>query len=187
MKNIFDLWIDRAKARKKTVLSIPGILKYKTLLYIGANPSRLELLDLFYNAGYKIDILEIYPPNVEGLRKLNEKEKLFRDIYQGDVREIDGIIVGKKYDVVCFWHGPEHLEKRDIKSTLIQLENKAKNIIFTGCPYGYYPQDDVYGNPAEIHRCSLDVKFFERLGYKTKTIRKKNKRGSNITAWKIKK
>lgn len=183
--NIFDEWKARARARKKTVLQIPNILEYKTLLYVGANPARLELLDLFFKAGYIIDILEIYPPNVEGLRKLNEKQKIFENIYMGDVREIDEIIIGKKYDVVCFWHGPEHIEKKEIKPTLIQLENKTKHIIFLGCPYGYYPQDDVYGNKAEIHRCSLDPELFQSMGYKTKTIRKKNKRGSNILSWKI--
>ncbi len=184
--NIFDSWKRRAKARKRAVLKIPKILDYKTLLYIGANPHRIELLDLFYKAGYKIDVLEIFPANVKGLKELNKKEKIFNKIYEGDVKEIEEIITDKTYDVVCWWHGPEHVEKHHIKSTLLQLEGLTDHIIFTGCPWGKYPQGAEYGNTHEEHKSCLYLLFFRKLGYKTRTTKIKiNKRGSNILAWKV--
>jgi hypothetical protein len=184
--NIFDGWKGRSMKRKKQLLSIPKILDYKTLLYIGANPQRLELLDIFYNAGYKIDVLEIFPANVEGLKEINRKEKIFNKIILGDVREIDETMTDRKYDIVCWWHGPEHVKKHYFAPTLRQLENLTIHITVLGCPWGKYPQGALYGNEYEKHESSLYPKDFRELGYNVKMIKKPNKRGSNILAWKIK-
>ena len=44
--------------REQLLRSIPDVGDYRSLLYIGANVERMEMLDLFIEKGYRIDILE---------------------------------------------------------------------------------------------------------------------------------
>jgi hypothetical protein len=184
------------KPRKKTankakphVKAIPGIFDYKTMLYVGANMWQLSLVDIFIDHGYKIDVLEIFPKNCKELEKANKWDKTFNKIIQGDVREIDEIILDKKYDVVCWWHGPEHVEEWEVKPTLLQLENRTRHLALIGCPYGEYPQGEVGGNKNEIHRSILYDDFFIDLGYETRVFKTKyrarrKRKDEHIIAWK---
>jgi len=180
---VFDQYKGKAIARKGQVAQIPNVYNYQTLLYVGASPSRFELIDEFYYASYKIDVLEIWKPNVESLRILNRRWKLFNKIMLGDVRRIEEILQ-HRYDVVIFWHGPEHLGRLDFAPTIRKLEDFAKHLLICGCPWGDYPQGPVKGNPHEAHASSLDPWQFKALGFNTSTIRRSPGRGSNLLAWK---
>ena len=52
-----------------------------------------------------------------GTRFIKYLKKFYENVIQGDVREIDKII-SKFYDVIVWWHGPEHIEKEKLESTL---------------------------------------------------------------------
>lgn len=173
----------RAAKRKRQVKAIPGIRDGKTLLYVGASPDRFELVDLFRGWGYKIDVLEIWPKNVEKLKKLNAQVSVFRDIILGDIRNC-GSSFNNTYDVSVWWHGPEHVEKHEFPQALKHLEERTKRLVILGCPWGDYSQGPVKGNVYEIHKSVFYPKDFEELGYTTKTLKKNGKRGSNILAWK---
>jgi len=172
----------RARKRKLQVAKIPNVYAYETLLYIGASPSRFELIDEFFYAKYKIDVLEIFEPNVKALEIMNRRWKIFNKIMLGDVRKVEEILQ-HRYDVIVFWHGPEHLDLLDFVPTMKKLEDFAKRLLICGCPWGDYPQGPVKGNVHEKHVSSLYQMDFQRIGFKTSTLRQPG-RGSNLLAWK---
>jgi len=180
---IFQPYKNRAKKRKLQIAAIPKVYDYDTLLYIGASPNRFELIDKFFYAGYEIDVLEIFEPNVKALEVMNRRWKIFKNIMLGDVREVEQILK-HQYDVIVFWHGPEHLGLLDFKPTLRKLEDFALRLLICGCPWGDYPQGPVKGNEHEKHLSSLFPEDFQKLGYKTSTLRNRPGRGSNLLAWK---
>jgi len=180
---VFEPYKDRAKKRKLQVAKIPNIYAYDTLLYIGASPDRFELIDEFYYANYEIDVLEIFEPNVQALEVMNRRWKIFNKIMLGDVRRIEEILQ-HQYDVIVFWHGPEHLGLLDFVPTMRKLEDFALRLLICGCPWGDYPQGAVKGNRNEKHLSSLFPADFEALGFNTSTIKRSPGRGSNLLAWK---
>lgn len=177
----------RAKARKQQVSAIPGVFKFKTLLYIGAKPDRIEMVDLFLAHRFTIDILEVWRPNIEALRKANEQQRIFRTIFEGDVRRLMSysFFPIDIYDVTMFWHGLEHLKKEEIHATVKGIERITKFLVIFGCPIGKYEQDEVEGNVHEKHLSFLEPKDFHRMGYRTSTVRPNKPRGSNLCAWKF--
>lgn len=179
---IFEPYVSRAKKRKLQVAKIPKVYTYDTLLYIGASPSRFELIDEFYYANYAIDVLEIFEPNVQALEVINRRWKIFNKIMLGDVRKVEEILQ-HRYDIIVFWHGPEHLGLLDFVPTMKKLEDFAKKLLICGCPWGDYPQGSIKGNVHERHITSLFPKDFEKIGFKTSTLRNPG-RGSNLLAWK---
>lgn len=160
---------------------IPDALEHETLLYVGANMKRMELLGLFVKAKFRIDIIEIWPVNIKELSAWNEKHKFIRAIRQGDIRNME---IPETYDVVMWWHGPEHIEADRIKDVLERLEKIAVKILVLGCPFGVYKQGAEYGNPYETHHIHFTPEFFEERGFSVETIGTKNIPGSNIMAWK---
>lgn len=185
MGRILTEGMRKGHGRKKQIkIFIPELKESRSCLYIGASPDRFEIVDLLLRWGYhEIDVLEIWAKNVNELREMNKEYRIFRDIILGDVRKIE-LYIEDIYDVVMWWHGPEHIPKEDLNDTIRDLEMFAKKYVVIGCPWGEYPQGSVKGNKHEIHLASLDKKDFDDLGYKVKTLRKKGKRGSNILAWK---
>lgn len=182
---IFDPIKGKSLARKRLIINnIPEVLNAKTMLYIGANPNRMELIDLFYGMGIIIDVVEAWEENFNGLCKLNEKWMIFRRIYRADIREEIYCSYFDKYDVVCWHHGPEHIPKEQVPRTLEILEGFALQYVILGMPWGLFPQGPKEGNIHEVHHWAAGKKFFENLGYETQSIKKKNKRGSHILAWK---
>lgn len=185
LPRILKPWALRSVARKRQVKKIPGVFDHKTMLYIGANPRRIEMVDMFYTAGYEIDVLEAWEPNFLELSKWNMKYQIFKYLYLEDVRLIDEHIHHRlNWDVIMFWHGPEHLPKMDVAPTLEMLERHANHLVILGCPRGKYVQPEVDGNPFERHESYLYEKDFNDLGYLTQTLRPHKTRGSNIVAWK---
>lgn len=183
---IFDPWKDKSVARKRQVKKIPGVFDYKRMLYIGANPQRIELVDLFYGAGYEIDVLEVDEKNVINLEKLNRKWHIFSRIYMGEITKVAETFCdeyNEKYDICLWWHGPEHVQKNKLNETIKKIESWTRYLVILGCPWGEYPQEKK-GKPYEKHESALYPQDFHRLGYKTETLRKPDKRGSNILAWK---
>ena len=152
---------------------IPDLYNYKTVLYVGARSDRFDYGEDFKKAGCDITILEIHPSNVKHLEKLGYL------VHQGDVRRWNALI---KYDIVFWWHGPEHIEESELKETLSRLEQYARVAVVLGCPWGEFNQGAIHGNENEKHVSSLDFIMFEELGYDVECLGRKDVRGSNITA-----
>lgn len=160
----------------------PKLFKYKSVLYVGARIDRSDFLSNFKNNGSKITILEIHKPNVNYFKTL----PWVSEVIEGDVTEFKS---NHKYDVVFWWHGPEHIEKSKLADTLKNLESITKKIIVLGCPWGEVPQNRniEQENPYEKHVSYFDIGEFEKFGYKTDYSGIKDNSGSNIISVKFKK
>lgn len=166
------------KRKNQLGKKIPEIWNYKTVLYVGARKFRRDFTNDFRKHNYQIDILEIFDKNFESLKKL----KWVNNLIKGDVKNIDKLI-NKKYDIVFWWHGPEHIYKKELKNTLNKLKKLTNHLVVCGCPYGRYEQGACYGNKWEKHLSYLDIKDFEKNGFETSTLGKKDALGNNLLAW----
>jgi hypothetical protein len=159
--------------------------KYKSVLYVGANQKRQHFLKNFEQSNYKrIVILEAFSENYKFFKNLLESKR--PDLYQvlwGKVQEIEKFSL-KPFDVIFFWHGPEHLPTEQIEPTLKKLESISNHLVVLGMPFGKYIQGAEYGNPFEEHLSYIYPPFLQKLGYQTETLGKQDVNGSNITAWK---
>jgi hypothetical protein len=84
------------------------------------------------------------------------------------------------YDLVIWWHGPEHVALATLPAVLRVLEACGKLVIL-GCPWGNYPQGAVSGNAFEVHRSALEPEYFAERGYECDVVGKRGL-GSNIAA-----
>lgn len=158
---------------------------YQSVLYVGANQKRQHFLNFFEESNYKrIVILEAFEENYKFLKKKFETKK--PSLYQvilGKVEEIEKFSLDP-FDVIFFWHGPEHLAQHQIEPTLKKLESISNYLVVLGMPFGKYEQGSEYGNPFETHLSSIYPPFLQQLGYHTETLGKQDQQGSNIAAWK---
>lgn len=171
---------------------LPEVRNYKTMLYVGAKvkktfPSGMQLTPGFVALGYTMDVLEIWGPNVKDILRFNKRKKYFRTVIKGDVRKIDKYINGADYDVVAWWHGPEHIPLEDIPATLKKLEALAKHLVVVAMPYGGHTQGPSRDNPFERHECTLTPEYFEQTigdGWQADAIGTKGEPPNNLMAWK---
>lgn len=171
-----------AKARELQLLrAIPDITAYKTMLYIGANTTRMEMVDLFFDAGCRIDVLEIWPRNYEGLRLWNKTTNKFNHILCGDVRDWNR---ENSHDIVMWWHGPEHIPREQLPDTLERLERAARVMVVLACPSGQSFQGEAYGNPWETHVNNVYGHDLRDFGYRINILGKTDHGGSNLIGWK---
>jgi len=165
-----------ARARQ-AFAAVPDLLDYKTLLYIGASKARVEMLSYFIKKNYEITIMEAWTENV-----LYYRQNSRFNIIQADVRNVNKIPLGN-FDVIMWWHGPEHVEKELLPDIFNELFKHTKKVLILACPWGLYIQQAVRGNPYEVHRSHLYPEFFKELGFKTSTLGRRDRRGLNLIAW----
>jgi len=153
--------------------------KYKTVLYVGAKSSHFRFGQEFRNAKYEISILEPFKPNVDYLKTV----PWLTEVFEGDIRDLSVFIEKKqKFDIVFWWHGPEHISEQELMSVLPNLEKICNHKVVLGCPWGEYPQDAIGGNPYEVHVSALSYDVFEEFGYNVECLGTKNVPGSHITS-----
>lgn len=157
------------------LLLVPELFtgKYKTVLNIGARESRFDFGNLFEAAGYTISIMEAHKPNADFLKSLNKYEVIEADITTYDFQN-------RKFDVVFWWHGPEHIDKELLPAVLKKIESCANEVVILGCPWGIYEQGIIEDNPFEVHKSHLLPEDF--AGYKYLTMGNQDQHGSNIAA-----
>lgn len=147
---------------------------YDSCLYIGAREDRHDYMPMFGHM--KLTVVEAYKDNCNWLLTVPYVAR----VIHADIRGLD---FGKdKFDVVFWWHGPEHIEQEELPKIINNLESVANKLIIMGCPWGNVRQKKIYGNPYEEHLSFLDEGFFEERGYEVECLGKKNKSGNNITA-----
>ncbi len=161
---------------KQIIRYIPEIKYSHTVLYIGARVASFQFKEYMQKLNLKFTILEIFHPNVIFLRN-----KGF-EVIEADITNYKP---EKQYDIVLWWHGPEHIEKSEIFEVLKNLEKISVKAVILGCLWGLYPQNAIYNNIHEIHKCTLYEEDFKSLGYNTITLGKKDGSYSNLMAWKI--
>ena len=167
----------RNEREKQLDNCIPDLYKYKSVLYVGANTHRCHILPTFRNRGYKIDIVEPFEKNCKyykGVIGINE-------VHHSTIKDFKP---KGTYDVVFWWHGPEHIDKNELEAAMKHMEWMANKLVVLGVPWGINKQEAIDDNNFEIHRASMFEKDFTQYGYKTNTIGKINTCNGNLIAWK---
>ena len=150
----------------------------KRLLYVGGHlryGRNLQMTDYFLKCGYKIDVIEVFPDNVRQLREV----KWISALYEADIRLFHPLV---HYDVVVFWHGPEHLKRAEVKELFSRMKTYSDAVIFA-TPNGVYEQGREYGNPHEAHLSIWLEGDFIIMNMLTSSIGDANKRNGNIIAY----
>ena len=129
---------------------IPDLFKYKSVLYVGASRKRSVMLPEFTQAKYEVSILEAFIDNVEHF----QNNQSLHEVIHGDIRTF---VPKRKYDVIFWWHGPEHIEEYLLYQTLERLGKYCNHVLIAGCPWGIYKQHAEYGNAYEEHRVYYDL------------------------------
>jgi len=150
---------DRTASLKRLA---PDLFKYKTVLNVGARTSRFDYGQEFREAGYDITVLEPFGPNVQYLHTL----PWVHEVVQGDVRDLRVFKEKEqKFDVVFWWHGPEHVVEEDLRGVLLEIDKICNHLVVLGCPWGHYPQGHIHNNPWEEHIGHYAHYVFEEFGY----------------------
>lgn len=176
--------------REQILRCISDVFEYKTMLYIGAKvkktfPVGMQMIPDFKEAGYEIDVLEAWRLNVRDLIKMNKKEKIYRTILLGDVRNSRHILADRYYDVIIWWHGPEHVNSEEIMPTIKKLESHARKMIIIACPFGRHKQGIAFGNPYEKHLSTIYPEDFKKhKDWHVDVIGERDVKMSNLLAWK---
>ena len=116
-------------------------------------------------------------------KKFETKQPNVHQVIWGKVEEIEKFTL-EPFDVIFFWHGPEHLPQQQIEPTLKMLESISNHLVILGMPFGKYVQGPEYGNPFEVHLSYIYPSLLHKYDYLTKTLGNQDEKGSNITAWK---
>ena len=157
---------------------------HRSLLYVGAWEGSIERGNLPYliDVGFtEVTILEIWEQNCKDIQLILPETK----VIQGDIREFS-MKSPAKYDVVVWWHGPEHVKQVELPALFDQMFEITGSTLILGCPYGNYPKGVALGNPFEEHISALEPEFFNNLGFNTDSLLLCDGSviGSHITAWK---
>ena len=174
-------YADRLAVLTKNIGDI--FVKPYTVLYIGAKSNRWDYVPEMYSAGAEITVLEACEYNVEGLWG----HEYFEKIIHGDVRYIDYLDLGReKFDVVFWWHGPEHVSKAEAKELVPKLVNLANKYVVFGVPWGVVPQGIVLDNIYEVHLSYWDIRDFRDIDFVVEKIEPKDVLGSCLIGWRKK-
>ncbi|MDP2652064.1 MAG: hypothetical protein Q8O94_02920 [bacterium] len=169
----------KSKNRTESLLRLfPDIFNCKSVLYIGAKKKRSHYADNFVKAGAFVSVLEAHKPNIDGL----VDEPWIHELIHGDVRLYE---TDKKYDVVFWWHGPEHIESNLLSYVVAKLEAIATKGVVLACPWGKYIQGASGGNEYEVHLSHYHHEIFESMGYEVECLGIMDVPGSNITSVKL--
>lgn len=130
----------------------------KELLYIGARSKKFSWSGLILEAGYNISILEIFEPNVKTLRSFN----FITEVYHDDIVTTK---LDKKFDVVLWHAGPEHVTKEDFEKAAVNIDRICTKVSILICPDGERPQGKLFDNKWERHVAVYEAEDFEKHGY----------------------
>jgi hypothetical protein len=98
--------------------------------------------------GFDITVLEVFQPNILKIQTVMPNWRFIHlDIselpYRPDI-DLSG------YDIIWWYHGPEHLSKAIGKNVIAYLKHSSRFII-SSMPHGMYDQSELYGNLHERH------------------------------------
>jgi len=161
---------------------------HRSLLYVGAKPKSIELIDLFNQ--YDTIIVEAYEKHVEKMEAMMRgdlpmspavkqclKTVFNIQIVHGDVLDLR---LNRMFDVSVWWHGPEHVEIDQVEPAIENLVRHTTHLIILACPWGQHIRTD-NKNPYGSHKSYIQPDLFEELGFDVETHGKEGP-GSTILA-----
>lgn len=171
---------------------------WNRVLYIGWHPSITawkgtvaggggdwyirHIWELRQGAPSKHTVIERFKPYYEKLRAHALTKEYGIHCLNVDVVEWAPVTC-ERFDLIIWWHGPEHVKQCELAPTLVALE-KIGTCLILGGPEG--PDDYKEPESGDAHRCVLTKNMFEELGYRTTSFdRSKRGQGPHISAIKI--
>ena len=169
----------------------PDYNKWDRVLYIGWHPKTfnswkgywfIEHINSKRNTPAKVFIIEKDKNYYEALKNHDITKEYEIEPILGDINEFP--IKDKFFNLIIWWHGPEHVTESELISCINKFEEESCDIILGG-PLGH---DDYHDpNSDDKHLCELTEEMFTKLGYDS-IIVNRDARGQvpHISAWKIK-
>lgn len=148
-----------------------------SMLFVGARSERCYHAAEFKQSGRVMTLLEIWPPEVDYFTQ--HLGKPFTQVRWGDVRYVD---TGERFDVVCWFDGPEHIQADELSATLERLERIGPVVLLA--PWGKYPQGAYGGNPYNEHKATVYPEMLQSLGYTVQVAGWKDTPWGRILGWK---
>jgi len=177
--------VDLISAERRVQLkrNIPDIYNYQSMAYVGARNRGFLFGQEFFDAGYKITVIEAFDKNVNYLKSIDIVDRV---VHLDILKLAASKVIDEQFDVVMWIHGPEHVVTDDFIKVLPSLEKITRKHLILMCPWGRYEQDAIYGNPYEVHKEAYYPEFFSKLGFSFETLGQKDVEGSNLMSWKSK-
>ena len=150
MLTLFKKQWQNSDESDKLLIAIHNLLEPITknikILLIGTGHSDEQYEDwpmVFENLGASsIEYIEAYEPNVT---KFKDKKYKVTHLEAQNLRH-------GSFDIIGWFHGPEHVSKEDCVAILNNCKNIATKLVITLCPYGgYYDSTQDSINPYERH------------------------------------
>jgi hypothetical protein len=88
------------------------------------------------------------------------------EIFQGDLR--NDHFNPRSFDVVIWWHGPEHVEAAELPPALRLLEGYSRSLVLLACPDGEDPYEDEESD--DVHLNHITHGGLEAFGYETRVV-----------------
>lgn len=150
----------------------PDVFDHQTYLYIGARDDTFNLSEQLRQKS--VSVLEVYDDYIVRLR-----ESDWLDVIKGDIRlwETD-----RQWDVVIWWHGPEHIPEQDLDVLIPKIETFATKIAVMAGPWGHTTVRTNHKNPYEFHFSVLTPERFAKHGYTVRTVGQKDTFESQLCA-----
>jgi hypothetical protein len=161
---------------------IPELAAGGDCLYIGAKPARREMAATMKALGFAVDAIEAWPNHYFGLMDWNKTNQVFRDIFLGNVLYAERII-RRTYDVVMWWHGPEHVAKESLPEFMATIQRMCRGMIILAFPHGEFAQGPINGNPMDAHFWCPGIADFPGWAYVINEARTATE-WPQIVAWK---
>lgn len=156
-----------------------------TLLYIGAYERRFFGSLPLYQAGNEITVLEAWPPFLEGLMESRWRGRVAHAVV-GDVTALDEApLPYDRFDHVCWFHGPEHVEKAEGANAIRALWQYTRNTLVVSCPWGRFAHGVFHGNPYTRHLSHWYPEDLEAIGLRTACIGPVDHPGNQLQGWRV--
>lgn len=141
------------------------------ILYVGAHHKEIALVPQLKTAGHQISLLEIVPNYAKRFMKDGMSEGIFEYVYIGDVRDYATVHTIGHHDAMIWWHGPEHVKRSRLSSTIATLEHYTSKLILIACPWGdskmFHTGTKCTEKASMRHLSKLYPEDFEAMGYET--------------------
>ncbi len=166
--------VDEGLRTLQTAAQMLDPARWDRVLYIGWHPKTFAEWEgdwyLMHMKGLRPGrpvshtIIETWKPYADELRAHPKRHLHGIRVLHADVVEWSQT-TNERFDVVMWWHGPEHVDQDHLGPTLSRLEAMCDGIVILGCPDGDDPYQDE--SSEDHHRCVIDAALLERAGYTT--------------------
>jgi len=149
--------------------------KSRSVSYVGwRHDTNCAPLKWCKDNGARLTVIEAYGPNAA-----HGVERGY-DVVHG---RIDALVSSRLFaacDCVLWLHGPEHVARDVMWYTLGGIVARCPHVLIQA-PIGYSEQGVYEGNPYEVHKQSLLVDDFERMGWQGEEHRTEHE--NTFSAW----